>query len=186
MANAFELRLDMRPWERALQQLGRQAPNAIARALNKTGNSVRAQMAREVAKDMGIKVGAAREAITVVKATPTSLAVRVTARGRPIPLINFNAKGPQPSRGKGRGVSYTMQSQRKTLTHAFIASVGSGGHRGVFVRSGRRRLPIRELHGPSIARVFGKLTPVGERKASEALMSNLTHEIDRELSRITG
>lgn len=183
MATAFAMTLDTTPWERAIRELGRRGPVAVARALNRTGMSERTAMARAVAQDMGIKVSAAREAIAVVKATPSSLATRVVARGRPVPLIEFKAKGPVPSRGRGQGVSYVMQGQRKRVQSAFIATVGNG-HRGVFVRRGRARLPIKQLYGPSVARVFGNLIPAGETRRNEVLLKHVQHEIEFELSRL--
>jgi hypothetical protein len=57
------------------------------------------------------------------------------------------------------------------------------GHRGVFQRSGTKRLPIYELFGPSIARVFEKLIPVGEARRTEVLLKNLRHEVEFALSK---
>lgn len=184
LAAAFTLKLDTSQWQRALDQLGKSARFAVARGLNRTGASERTAMARAVSQDMGIKVGAARDAIKVEKANAANLSCRVVARGKPLPLIDFKARGPLPSRGRGRGVSYVMQGQRKTIAKAFIAVVGSGGHKGVFLRKGKGRLPIRELYGASIAHVFGNLIPVGEARRADVLQKNVAHEIEFELSRL--
>ena len=192
MARAFELRVDSRQIEQAITELGKRAPIAIARGLNRTAQSERTAMARAVAQDMGLKVGTAREAITVDKASRDNLVAKVTARGKRIPLIEFKARGPYPSRGRGAGVSYTMQGQRKTWKGSFIATVTKAGadgqhqgHRGVFFRTGKKRLPIKQAYGPSIAHVFGNLMPVGDARRAEVLQKNVAHEIDYELSRLT-
>lgn len=190
---AISLQLDTTPWTRALKELGKRGPVAVARALNRTGSSERTAMARAVAQDMGIKVSAARDAITVDKASSTSLVARVIARGKRLPLIEFKAKGPNPSRGRGRGVTYTMKGQRKTIAKAFIATVTRAGedgqhagHLGVFFRVGKKRLPIKQLYGVSIAHAFGNLIPAGEARRNEVLLKNVEHEIQFELSRLSG
>lgn len=187
---SITLTLDTRDWEQRLALLGKRAPVALARALNKTGDAVRTAMARAVAKDMGIKVGTSRAAIKVEKATGASLAVRIVAKGKRLPLIDFKARGPYPSRGRGAGVRYTMQGQRKTWRSSFIATVTRAGedgqhagHKGVFFRRGKARLPIKQAYGPSVALVFGKQIPVGAARRNEVLFQKVEHEIEFELSR---
>lgn len=180
---AIDLSLDTTPWMTALDQLGKRGAIAIARGINRTAASERTAMARAIAADMGVKVSTARDAIKVEKASASNLEGRVVARGKRIPLIDFKARGRYPSLGKGAGVSYTMQGQRKTWRSAFIAIVGEG-HKGVFFRVGRKRLPIKQAYGPSIARVFANLLPVGEARRTEVLAKNVQHEIEFELSRL--
>jgi hypothetical protein len=180
----FELVLDTKNLTAALDALGRRGPIALARAINRTAASERTAMARAVAADMGLTVSTAREAIRVDKASATTQAARVTARGKRIPLIEFKARGPEPSRGRGRGVTYQGQGGRKTIPSAFLATVGTGRHRGVFLRRGRARLPIRELYGPSIAHVFATLIPVGEARRGDVLTKNVEHELAFELSKM--
>ena len=158
-----------------LRRLRRQAPRAVARALNRAAGSARTAMTRAVAPDMGLPQKVVRPAITVVKATPQRLASRVEARGARIPLITFRARGPEPSRGRGRGVRARMPGGAGHYPHAFIATMPSG-HRGVFQRVGRSRLAIRELKGPSVVHVFRKHLAVGIARGREALITNLRSE----------
>lgn len=187
---ALSLTADTAQWEALLKAMGRRGLVAVARGLNRTASSERTAMARAVAADMGLKVGVSREAMAITKATANNLEARVTARGKRIPLINFKARGPYPSRGRGAGVTYTMQGQRKIWRSAFIATTvvqtdGTGGaHRGVFFRVGKNRLPIKQAYGPSIAHVFGKLLPAGEARRQEVLVGNVMHEINFEISRL--
>lgn len=158
-----------------IQRLKTQHPIAISRALNKSIASGRTIMAREMSKDMGLKVGTVRDAIKVREASQTRLQAQLATTMKRIPLSEFSPSGPDPSHGKGRGISYRMQGQRKRLEHAFFATMASG-HRGVFLRNGKARLPIREAFGPSLGHVFIKFRPMGIARCAEQLRKNLVSE----------
>jgi len=175
------LRLDSKAAEAKLAALGSRAPQVVARSLNRAAMSGRTAMARVVSKDMGLKVGDVRERITMRDATPARLSVTLFASAKRLPLILFRATGPEPSFGRGRGVGATLGG-RKRYPRAFLATMGSG-HRGVFERRGKLRLPIYELFGPSIALVFKKHEQVGIDRAMEMLGKNLGHELEFEMSR---
>jgi hypothetical protein len=166
---------------RLIAMYERRFPNAIMRALNRAGTSTRAVMASLSAKDLGLPVGTVREQMPIQKATPTRLLVRISTTGKRIPLIDFKARGPEPSRGKGRGVTARLPGGKGRYPHAFIAVMRSG-HRGVFQRTGRARLPVVELKGPSLPRVFDKFAPQGLARGEEALRKNLAHELRFALS----
>ncbi len=145
----------------ALGNLGDQAPAAASRALNRLATTVRARAAREISKDMKVKVGTARGAMRITRANRATLESQVIARGARIPLIEFRARQTRP------GTSYDIGKGRKTLQSAFIATMLSG-HRGVFARQGPKvvmtkgryrgqmRQRIYERFGPSIPRVFAQ------------------------------
>lgn len=156
---------------------------AEARALNRSGGSGRAVLVRGIATDLGIKQASVRELIQLQEATPERRIYRLTATGKRIPLIEFGAKGPEPSRGKGRGVSARVPGGAGRYPRAFIATMRTG-HRGVFERKGRARLPIRELRVVSLPYVFDKVAPEALARANEVLPKNLQHEIDFEVSQI--
>jgi hypothetical protein len=135
---------------------------AVARALNKTGTTGRAQASRSIqAAGYNMKAGDIKAAITLPRrASSGNLNLELRARGKPIPLIQFAARATKS------GVSVNVKNGRRLLSHAFIATMPSG-HRGVFqrvgrmhkrvVRDGRRLstgLPIKELFGPSIKAAF--------------------------------
>jgi len=163
-------------------------PQAIVRALNRAIGSARTVMVREIARDIGLKSAAVRDALPVRLATANQPSATLAASLTRIPLIQFNARGPEPSRGKGRGVSYKLQGGRNQLPHAFIATMGSG-HRGVFARSEtkfmryqkptwkKKRQAIQELFGPSLGHVFAKYHPLGLARAQEAFLTNFDHEM---------
>lgn len=161
-----------------LLEMGRQAPIIMARALNRASTSGQAATVKAVAKDTGLQQKYVKREIRIDKATRSTPTAAVEIAGKRIPLIAFQARGPEPSRGKGRGVSYRLPTGRGRVSDAFIVTVGAGGHRGVFKRRSARRFPIVELRGPSIPHVFEKyLAPVFFPAASESLLKNLRSEI---------
>jgi hypothetical protein len=189
----FSVSLNTAQTAHAVQRLKAKAPIAIARALNRSIGSGKTVMVRLLAKDMGLKQAYIRDRITTRPATPSTPLAQLVARSTPIPLIAFGARGPIPSRGRGRGVTARNPGGAGRYPHAFIAKVryaskdGEGHHLGVFERvrgankRGRRphrsQLPIRQLHGPSIAHVFSKNVAVGLTHAQEVLAKNLRHEL---------
>jgi len=180
------LKLDTREAEAKLAQLGARAPRVIMRSLNRSASSGRTAISRVISKDMGIKVSEVRDRINILNATLTALRVVIYASAKRIPLIQFKASGPEPSRGRGRSV----RAGGKSYPGAFIATMGSG-HRGVFIRSGASRrsagawslnLPIAELTRASIAHVFKKHEQVALDRVLEQLGKNLGHELAFEMS----
>ncbi len=167
-------------------KLRKKAPVAQMRALNRSITSANVVMVRAIAGDLGVKQGVVKDRIRVEAATPERLRARLYANAKRIPLIELGAKGPEPSRGRGRGVTVKGAGGRRAIANAFIATMRSG-HRGVFQRvagsSGRHgppphrsQLPIRELFGPSIWKVFGKFEALGLARGREQLIKNLQSE----------
>lgn len=179
MSATLQLTLRTEGVERAIRQLQAKAKPAIARALNRSIASGKTAMVRLIADDMRLKQADIRDKLTITPATPTRLVATLGASMKRIPVMAFNARGPVPSRGKGRGV--TARTPAGRYPHAFIATVGAG-HTGVFERKGTARLPIRELFGPSIGHVFEKYRPQGLARAEEQLVKNVSHELRFALS----
>lgn len=164
-----------------VRQIRERAPQAEVRALNRAAVSVRTLLVKNIAADTGLKSGTVRERISITNATESSKVARVSVSGKRIPLIDFGARGPEPSRGRGRGVTARNPGGAGRYPHAFIATVGTGGHRGVFERRTRKRLPIRELFGPSLPHVFNKFVPEAIARGEEALVKNLQSELSHAL-----
>jgi minor tail protein Z (GPZ) len=173
MPVGFSIHLDTRQVEAALANVQNGVPRAATRAINRTLTTVRTRAAREIAADIGIPVRPVTETIVLEPATFQRLRGFLTFTGRRIPLIDLKAKGPEPSRGRGRGVSYVLGGSRR-ITSAFIATMRGSGHRGVFRRVGpsvrrsnrswSKNLPIKELKGPSIPHVAAKPAILGPLK----------------------
>ena len=176
MSQLATFTLDIRSLQKDLLEMGQQAPLIMARALNRAAVSGQTAMVKAVSADTGIAAKNVKREIQIDKANRSRPMVALTIAGRRIPLIAFGARGPEPSRGRGRGVSYRLPGGRGRVPNAFIATMGSG-HRGVFKRRGRKRLAIVELRGPSLPHVFEKFLPRFREAAQTSLVKSLTHEI---------
>lgn|SRR5574341_2426653 len=165
-----------------LAKLEQFAPKAVARALNRGILAARTLMVRNVARDMGLRVGDVREQVRVYEAHPKAsgdqaeLTARLETGLVRLPLIDFRAKGPEPSRGKGKGVSWRIGPTAKRDPQAFIATMRSG-HRGVFKRESKARLGIFELFGPSLGHVFIKYEPEARERGIEQFSKTLASEL---------
>lgn len=201
MEGFFSVTVDTSGITRDLNALGRRAAQALARGLNRAATSERAKLASDVAKDIGLKVsdigrdlsGESSRNVGVIRvdrATGASdrLTARIIASGPRVSLSKMGAKGPLPSRGRGRGV--TLKGRR--YPHAFMAQF-RGGHIGVFKRvlpsqsksagAWSKNMPIHELRGPSLARVFSRKVEETAARREETLIANISHEVAFALSR---
>lgn len=170
-----------------LQAFPAQAATAILRALKRGTDSTATDAGRVASKDMGLKVGVVRKRLRKVAPNGRTLFGEVRASLARMRLIEFGARGREPSRGRGRGVTYRggrRGSQRHTK--AFITKVGS--HRGVFERRGSDRLPIAELFGPSVGRVVAEHDEDIARRGSKVYEQELFRLLDRVIAgvRIAG
>jgi hypothetical protein len=176
------MRITVEGLDKIALQLGEQPPKlqrAVIRAMNRGVKSGRTLMTRSIALDTGLKSAAVRDELTLREANGTRAEASLSASFARLPLIKFNAKGPEPSYGKGRGVSYRLKTGEGRVENAFIATMTSG-HRGVFVRRGRGRLPIQELFGPSLGRVFMKFRQDTIDRVVEMFQKNFGHELEVE------
>lgn len=168
---------------------------ALTRAINRTLITVRAEASRAVAEDTGLKVSVVKKAMKIANATFGTLTGGVLVTGKRIPLIEFGATGPDPSRG-ARGTvvrASTGPGRSQAYPGAFIArvmpSAGSKLHKGIFIRVGRsiRRsvgsrgfnLPIKQLFGPSLPKVAANAAVLAAVRATadDTLQKNLDHEV---------
>jgi hypothetical protein len=192
MSQTHRFEIDTQALAKDLVALGNQAPIIMARAVNRAAVSGKTAMVRAVKASTGFTTKYIEREIVLDKATRTSPVVAMTIKGSRIPRIAFKARGPEPSRGKGRGVSYIGPGgARVRNAHAFIASVEARkrgekspgfigpvlGHRGVFVRTGKARLPIVELTAPPLPYMFETKLDIFRAAASESLLKNLASEI---------
>lgn len=127
-------------------------PIATARALNKTATSAKSGAVKTMAQQIGIAQKEVRPFVRLQKANRLCLdTVLFVAKDRRLPLIKIDPRAQQ----NRTGITYRGSgSARRSISHAFIATMPSG-HRGIYARKpGAGRLPIRELFGPSLYYVF--------------------------------
>lgn len=156
------------------------------RAMNRGVLAGRTYLASNISRDIGLKVGDVKKAISMREATPNRLQASVSASLKKIPLIQFKARGPEPSRGLGNGVTYSIGGARRRLPNAFIARMASG-HRGVFMRdegSARKsaggwskNLPISQRYGPSLGHVFKKYRTPALQRMQEAMDKTFSRDL---------
>ncbi len=183
------MRLNTSDLEAGITSLRRKFPRAVKRSLKRTGTAVRTIMVKSMGADTGLSAKRIKKEVRVNELGDTGVQIEVT--GNRIPLIEFKARGDESVRGqpkprRGRGVAYRLPGGRGRAPDAFIATMPSG-HRGVFKRKpgartrqraqGRSSLPLIQLHGPSLVRVFEKFLPLGAERGREALVKNLRSEI---------
>ena len=137
---------------------------ATSSALNKTGSTIRAKAKRRIARLTGIKQAAlntkkigGKPGIWFDKARSNKLVAEVGARGGARNLVHFAARATRA------GISAAAWGRRKIYRGTFLANQG----RTVFKRTGKARLPIEPVWGPSISRTWlnAKLTAVYKRVA---------------------
>lgn len=153
---------------------------AAVRAVNRAVDGVATEASREVRKIYNIKARAVRLAMKKKKASMKSASVRgsVVFSGRPIPLIEFDARWTRNM--AGTSVRIKVGGARKTVRGAFIATTLDRGIRGVFRRIGQARYPIHQLRSVSIPAtirnesVSRALTTVGHARFRREFM----HQMD--------
>jgi hypothetical protein len=151
-----------------------QARLAMSRALNHEGDKGRTQVKRALVKQTGIKYGAVDKAMATIRATPATLTYRLKARGNETNIAWFGGAQRQ------KGVSAAPWNKRRIFAHSFI--VPKFGR--AFIRTSKKRLPIRWLYGPNLARELVKDTSAAAWQSGVAnIVARIGHEIARMLPR---
>ncbi len=125
---------------------------AVGSALNRTIAQVKTQASRSVRNEIKLKTKDINNRLMVVRANSskgalTQMQAIMRVSGKPVPLISYGAKQTK------QGVVVHVKNNRTVLKHAFIARMRSG-HQGVFIRKGKKRLPIQELYSTRVSDVF--------------------------------
>jgi hypothetical protein len=119
----------------------------VALALVDTTRSAKAKAASLIAKRTGLRVATVKQRLFTNHVAVGDYEATVKSSRRPIPLIEF------PVSQTANGVSTHAWGKVQIIQHAFIATMKSG-HRGVYRRVGKPRLPIKQLWGPTISKTF--------------------------------
>ncbi len=170
---ALTVTVDSKKVSAALESAPRKTGIALVRALKRGTRAAGTTANRVVAKDMGLKVGDVRSRIRIKAPTAKTLTGELRANLKRIPLIKFRARSTR------RGVSYRGKSGRSRHPHAFIVKMPAG-HIGVFERKeGAARLPIRQLYGASVGRVFDLHAAEIMARGEEVVTAELDRLADR-------
>jgi hypothetical protein len=151
-----------------------QARRVMSRALNHEGDKGRTQVKRALVRQTGIKYGAVDKAMATIRATPATLTYRLKARGNETNIVWFGGAQRQ------KGVSAAPWNKRRIFAHSFI--VPKFGR--AFIRTSKKRLPIRWVYGPNLARELVKDTSAVAWQSGVAnIVARIGHEIARMLPR---
>ena len=147
----------LRGVEQMLVNIPRGFPKVVSRALNKVATSGRKTIIDRVQRELNITKRQLKFDITLRRATYRRLMAVIGIHGGRFPLSFFRGTR-ELKRG---GISYKIGRQRKSIRNAFAATM-PGGHKGFFIRKeiggkAAGRLPIVELHGPSVPMVVSNI-----------------------------
>ncbi len=168
----------MRQLQATLRGIPQALPTIVSRALNKVALAARAQAVRELSKNIGLKQKQVRERIPLARATKAKWLAQLTISAKRIPIIYLDA------RPAGKNVTYRTGAGWKTLTYdkekqpLFFQTMRTG-HKGVFRRKSKKRYPIAELKGPSLAHVMAAAGYTPDLIAKAKV--DLTGEISRQV-----
>lgn len=144
----LNVKADTRLAEKALRGLKGGTATAVVRAMNRAIRKAQGVAVKSMAAELpALRQRTIRNATALKLARRTDWVAATSAKGGRIPIMDLQARQTQ------RGVSYRAKGGRRLIPGAFIGRMPSG-HAGVFRRKGRKRLPIQELYGPSLPRVF--------------------------------
>lgn len=140
-------------------------------ALNRAAKSAVAQTVKFIREAYNIKASDLKNEIKITRANKLNKKVTLKVSHKAISLVKYGS-----ARQNKSGVSVTVtRGKRQKIKSAFIAEVGKGHHKGVFKRVGKKRLPIKELYGPSAMQLMSS-------KQAEDYIKNVFYErFDEEL-----
>lgn len=186
MAMALKVTTDYAALARKLEQKVKRYPRSAAAGINRAAQGAYTLAVREIQADIGASSQKTiRKNLSLTKATGEKPEARLTgfsSKKDRIPIIEMKPKPRSVTKRRPQGgVRYGAQS--RLIPGSFIAKLKSG-HLGVFKRSGKQRLPIQELFGPSVALVFSR--PKITKKIKAYLQEKLPQEIARAFKFVTG
>lgn len=146
---------------------------ATVRAMNRVIDMARTEAVRKIREKYSFPATLVRSTLITYKASPQRIEAVVRGRGRRTRLIDMQARQTR------QGVTVRIGKTRKLIRHAFIATMKSG-HTGVYIRTTKKRLPIKELYTISIPEGFASKTVMDAltEKVRDVFPGRLQHELD--------
>lgn len=178
----LNVKLDIEEVKRFATDVQRnRVPLAASRAINKVLGNVRTEASKQIRQERALSASTVRDALTIKRATKALLIGNVTASGRPIPLKEYQARRTKT------GVTVKVSPGGRKLV-VFAGNKGFlvdkiGGH--VFARTGKQRLPIKKLYGPSIPSTFvkDKVIAALDRVANDSWAKRFAEELRYEFNK---
>lgn len=170
---------------------------AVTRALNTTVRQGQTQMARQISREFKVPVGKAKERLVIHRAYykrgvyhfQAKLEATRRGRGRSMNLIHFVENKTTLAEGRKRAKKGTLNQVhfqikrtggKKVIPGAFIANRG----RTVFIRTGKKRLPIRAVNTIDIPQMFNAKRIHGAVGAT--IIAKFPQNFRRELRAVLG
>lgn len=186
MSNTISIRHNFPEVARKLNLLADDIGNkAMVRALNKTIDQGKTEMARGISKEYRISVGTAKDRLSITRASAKAGSVRFEAKleatrrgqGRSMNLIAFKTSDARQTRKGMSQVKFQVKRSggRKTITGAFVGNKG----RTLFIRTGDARLPIKALNTIDLPSMFNakRINSV----VRQVMLTRFKTNFDREL-----
>lgn len=186
MSALLEVKLDAAQFERLgnlIGRAGKDAPTALARAINHTGDKAKTAMTRALTVQTGLKRGVIVRALKVTRASSGSLTYRINSAGGDVSLKYFGARETRA------GVSAAPWGHRQVYAGTFIKGgrfpnrVAIAKFNGqVMKRDGSGRLPVaKQKSGLFIPKemVTGATAAAFQTTAESDLPDRLAHELLR-------
>jgi hypothetical protein len=166
---------------------GGKVESALAAALSKAGGdairSTAAESNRMVRRWKRMKVAALKKALPLTfpgTKEIARLAWRMDVSGALVPVSAY------PLRQTRKGISVAINTgARSFIRSAFVATMRSG-HRGVFLRDGKGRLPIKEAFTTRVSDVFRDegFIPAVHAKAAKTFASSFARLMPLEVAKM--
>ncbi len=156
-------------WDIALGASERQIKTAAIRALNKTARWMRTHIARQTAQSLNVRVGAIRKDLIILRAKGNNPNAGV-ALGKTSGVIKATELGSPRQNKQGTRVG------KRQFDKTFIATMPSG-HRGVFRRKGKSRLPIQEVQLVTTGRIASVMETLANKQAMSRFETLFEHEL---------
>jgi hypothetical protein len=193
MLNIIYDKAKLKKLERELRRFPKSLPKVMSRGLNRTGSSARTQIARNLSKKTGLKVGEVRSKLHLQKATYSYWQAAVTVSAK---RMSLNYLKPRKT---AKGLSVKQGKKRVRITKAFEALGGwfirlpaAGGYKSTIgvaealeidAAAKVKRLPVGRIKGPVLSQVFSSAQDEADRIYNESL-ARLEKNIDDQVKLI--
>lgn len=166
----------------AIKNMDKNIAKAAVRALNRTGDSARVKIKRELAKQTGLKQKVLVRALKAKKANFSSLGYEIYSKGGDISLKYFS---PRETRS---GVSAAPFRKRSVFKSTFMLGGqfpnrhGLVGNGHVFIRGGKTAKSMTRVKSGVIIpneMVKGESREAFEKSVREVLPKRMEHELSR-------
>ena len=163
-----------------------EVPKGTERALSNAANRAVAKARTETFKGVTSEYKITKKVISeytkdsIKNATTSDLCATLIFAGKQIPLYKYSLTKPKHP---GKGKVFAGQKTAVALEHAFRNQITTAKE-GIFERTGKSRLPIKQLMGSSMRSMVSNAVVMDQvyKEAQETFDTRIEHEIERLLA----